>query len=115
MAKTVPGLDKNPAANKLIIDMMREGIKRDRERRDFFQTYFNEYKSTNNGDMTAAWDRYRNSPEGSILTRDDAGNMVPNKNRMSWKKFFQKERGGGSDVPVERDKGGPIRLGSEYD
>ena len=114
MAKTVPSMKMNPKANQLIIDMTREGIKRDRDRREFFDKYFNSYRTMDG--MQEAWDRYIASPAGTVIARDGAGNPVPNKNRMNWREYFKKERGEqGPDAPLAKAKGGAIALGSEYD
>lgn len=108
MAKTVPSMDMDVKSNKAIIGLMREGIKRDKDRREFFDSYFNNYRTTDG--MLAAWDRYISSPAGTVIARDGAGNLVPNTNRMSWREFFRKERSG-----EKKAAGGPIHLGADYD
>ncbi len=72
-----PNMNNDAKTNKNLIGIQREIFAPDKDRRDFFSQCFNEYKSTNNGDMVAAWDRYINSPAGAAFTRDPAGNPVP--------------------------------------
>jgi hypothetical protein len=106
-ASASPNMGINADANKNLMNIQKEIIKRDRDRRDFFTEYFNNYKTTDG--MTAAWDRYINSA-GSAFKRDENGAPVPNNNRMPWREFFKAERGAQGHA-----RGGAIKLGPEHD
>lgn len=107
-ASASPNMDFTADANKNLIGIQREVIKRDKDRREFFSQYFNNYRTTDG--MVEAWDRYINSPAGSAFIRDKSGNPVANTNRQSWREFFRTERGAKGFR-----KGGYVRLGAEYD
>lgn len=105
-------MNVNDRANLELLGIQKEIMKRDIERREFFSNYYNEYKTLGGGDMVSKWERYINSPEGSAV-KYEGSKIVPNKDRISYKEFFKKERQGGS--AGNRKDGGFIKLGAEYD
>lgn len=107
-ASASPNMENPAAANRNLLNIQKEVIARDRDRRDFFTQYFNNYKTMDG--MVAAWDRYISSPAGSSFIRDRDGSPKPNTNRMPWRDYFRTETGAGN-----RAKGGYIKLGAEYD
>lgn len=112
--RSFPNMNIGVGANKTILGIMKEAVKRDMDHRAFLDTYFQNYRTMDGAHQ--AWDRYISSPSGTILGRDGAGNPIPNANRLGWREYFRKERGGaGPDEPVKRAKGGAIRLGADYD
>lgn len=103
-----PNLGVGAEVNKQLIGIAKEMVKRDKDRREFFSQYFNNYKTSDG--MVEAWDRYINSPAGSAFIRGQDGSIKANINRQSWREFFRKERGANG----YRD-GGYVKLGAEYD
>lgn len=109
-----PNMAISAEANKNLLAIQKEIIKRDADRRAFFGEYFNNYRTTDG--MVQAWDRYINSPAGSAFIRDDSGNPIANKSRQNWRDFFRSERGAeGPAQPLKRAKGGYIRLDETWD
>lgn len=108
-AEAGPSMEYTAGANKELIGIGKEIIKRDVDRRAFFTEYFNDYKTTDG--MVAAWDRYIHSPAGSSFTYDKAGNPVANKSRQNWREYFKSEW----KEPTKRADGGYIKLGDEWD
>lgn len=106
-----PNMNNDAKTNLSLIKIQREIFARDKDRRDFFTQYFNNYRTSDG--MVAAWDRYIASPAGSAFVHDDAGNPVANTKRTNWREYFKKERGTGE--PQKRAKGGAITLGADYD
>lgn len=101
-------MNADAATNRNLMDIQKQIIARDKDRRDFFSNYFSTYRTMDG--MVPAWERYISSPQGQAF-RVEGSKYLPNMNRQSWKEFFRKERG----EPQARRDGGYIKLGPEYD
>lgn len=108
-ASASPNMSIGADANKNLLGIQKNIANRDKDRREFFNEYFNNYRTTDG--MVSSWDRYINSPSGSAFTRDQDGTPVPNKSRMPWRDFFKSEHADAGN----RARGGYIKLGDEYD
>jgi len=111
-AQASPNMNFGVAANKNLLAIQKEIIKRDKDRREFFNDYFNTYRTADG--MVQAWDRYIQSPAGSAFIRNQDGSPVANTKRVPWRDYFRGERQPQPDAG-NRAKGGYIKLGAEYD
>jgi len=96
------------AANRNLMDIQKQIIARDKDRRAFFSDYFSTYRTMDG--MVPAWERYISSPQGQAF-KVEGSKYLPNMERQNWKEFFRNERG----APQARRDGGYIKLGNEWD
>lgn len=81
--------DKQPAANKVIIDYMLEQRKRDRDYNQFMSNYA-AVNGVVGADANAQWRKYVNA--NPIMSRDADGQLVLNPNRVDYKTYFTAPR-----------------------